>query len=243
MSISLLTYNELTDDDINIDLHMHTNQTDGEESVEAIIQKSVEKGLKRIAITEHVRSSSDWFDRFEYAVRETAYTYPMIEVLVGAEAKVLDKQGNMDISEKVFDKSDIILGSVHSIPDGKGGILSFNSMTPRELAKTEYELAVGMLNHSPIDVLAHPGGMYSTRYGGFPIEYIIELMILTKENNKAIEISSKYTKNVYDFLTACGEINPAVSIGSDVHNLQHIGKCKEMLHQFEYKTFQRRVIL
>lgn len=239
MTISFLSFNELSDDDINVDCHIHTDQTDGEESVENIIQKAIEKGLNKIAFTEHVRAGTDWFDRFANSVRETALQYPEIEVLVGAEAKVLDKQGNMDISVDILTKSDIILGSVHSIPDGKGGIVAFDSMTPRVLAEIEYELAIGMLKHAPIDVLAHPGGMYSSRYGGFPIAYFKELMILAKANDKAIEFSSKYTKNVHDFLSACGDIDPTVSIGSDVHKLEHIGNCKNKLLQFDYKSYQR----
>ncbi|OJF91900.1 PHP domain-containing protein [Alkalibacterium sp. 20] len=240
MSINFITFNELKDIDIMYDFHIHTNQTDGQESIETMIKTAIDKGLNKIAFTEHVRKNSDWFGKFAESVKETASKYSGIEVLVGAETKVLDKYGNLDISDTILEKSDIILGSVHSIPDEKGGFIDFSTLTPWELAEIEFELSKGMLKYAPIDVLAHPGGMYSSRYGGFPIEYFKELMILAKANDKAIEFNSKYIKNAYDFLSACGDIDPALSVGSDAHKAEEVGNCKHMLNQFEYKTFQRR---
>lgn len=240
MKLEFINFNQLKDEDINADLHMHTNQTDGEESIDTIIQTAVHIGLKRIAFTEHVRASTDWFDDFADAVREAASNYPTIEVLVGAETKVIDYQGDLDITVDILNKSDIILGSVHSLPDKKGGIIDFSELTPRELAEIEFELAKGILKHSPVDVLSHPGGMYSARYGAFPINYLKELMYYAKVNDKAIECSSKYLKNPYDFLSICSEINPAISIGSDAHRAEEVGNCRQMLKNFEYKTFQRR---
>lgn len=240
MKPSFKHFNQLTDKDINIDYHIHTNQTDGHDSIDTIIKESLVKGLKGIAFTEHVRTSSDWFSEFADNVREAASHHPNIEVLVGAETKALDYQGGLDITVETLTKSDIILGSVHRIPDGKGGAIKFTDLKPRELAEIEFELARGMLKHSPIDVLAHPGGVYSLNHGAFPTRYFKELMYYAKVNDKAIEFSSRYLKNHYDFLSLCGEISPLVSIGSDVHNAKDIGSCRDTLHKFEYKTFQRR---
>ena len=36
-----------------IDLHMHTNNSDGTDSVKDILKKAQEKGLKYISITDH----------------------------------------------------------------------------------------------------------------------------------------------------------------------------------------------
>ncbi|WP_423189021.1 PHP domain-containing protein [Alkalibacterium sp. f15] len=242
MSISFINFNELKDNDITYDFHIHTNQTDGQDSIETMIKASIENGLNKIAFTEHVRIDTDWFDRFAESVKETASKYPGIEVLVGAETKALDNYGNLDISETIIDKSDIILGSVHRIPDGRGGFLDFSALSPQKLAEIEFELSIGMLRNSPINVLAHPGGMYSSRYGGFPIEYFKELMMLSKENNKAIELNSRYIKNAYDFLYSCGEINPKISIGSDAHKAENVGNCTKLLSQFQYVDFQKERI-
>lgn len=239
MSITFLEFNELQDKDIKFDFHIHTNQTDGHDTIDSIIKKSKEIGLDKIAFTEHVRKDTDWFDMFAESVKEAASNYSGIEVLVGAETKAMDKYGNLDISDRILDRSDVILGSVHRIPDEKRGFLDFSSLSPQKLAEIEFELSVGMLKHAPIDVLAHPGGMYSSRYGGFPIEYFKELMVLSKANNKAIELNSRYIKNVYDYLIACGEINPKVSVGSDAHYASNVGDCTNLLNLFDYNFFQK----
>lgn len=240
MEPSFNHFNDLSVQNLNIEYHMHTNQTDGKDSIEKMLRAASDKGIRQLAFTEHIRADSSWFDEFKARVKQAAELYPDIDVLIGVETKVIDLQGDLDISVDVLSKADIILGSVHSIPDSKGGVIPFSDLSPRELASIEFELAKGMLKHAPIDVLAHPGGMYASRYGGFPIHYIKELMYLAKVNDKAIEFSSKYAKNPYDFLTACGEINPQVSIGSDAHEAGAVGQCQQMLIDFDFVKFQRR---
>ncbi len=242
MSLQFVNFNKLSVDDINFDFHIHTNQTDGHDSIETIIKKAIEMGLDKIAFTEHVRKDTEWFDRFAYSIKEVAARYSGIEVLVGAETKVVDKFGNLDISDQILYRSEIILGSVHRLPDGNGGFLDFSTLSPAKLAEIEFELSVGMLEKSPINVLSHPGGMYSSRYGGFSIEYFRELMKLSKANNKAIELNSRYIKNIYDFLSACGDIDPLISIGSDAHKAENVGDCTKLLNQFEFEKFQKENI-
>lgn len=242
MSLHFISFNELSANNINFDFHIHTNQTDGNDSIESIIKRAINVGLDKIAFTEHVRKDTDWFDCFADSIKKIASRYPSIEVLVGAETKAVDKFGNLDISDRILYRSEIVLGSVHRLPDGKGGFLDFSSLAPAKLAEIEFELSIGMLEKSPINVLAHPGGMYSSRYGGFPVKYFRELMKLSKDNNKAIELNSRYIKNVYDFLSICGEINPLISIGSDAHKVEDIGSCTNLLRQFKFEEFQKENI-
>ena len=239
MSLQFLKFNELHDNDINFDFHIHTNQTDGHDSIESIIERAIDVGLDKIAFTEHVRKDTEWFDKFADSIKEVASRYSGIEVLVGVETKAVDKFGNLDISDQIFYRSEIILGSVHRLPDEKEGFLDFSTLSPTKLAEIEFELSVGMLQKSSINVLSHPGGMYSSRYGGFPIKYFRELMKLSKANNIAIELNSKYIKNAYDFLSACGDINPLISIGSDAHKKENVGDCTKLLSLFKFEEFQK----
>ena len=51
----------------NVDLHMHTNWTDGKNSVFKMHDYSCKKKLKKILFSEHARSTSgDWFDKFRF---------------------------------------------------------------------------------------------------------------------------------------------------------------------------------
>ncbi len=153
-------FNDLSPKDFNVDYHIHTNQTDGLNTIDDIIKTARAYKISEIAFTEHVRKNTRWFDTFADRVRESAKRYTDITVYVGCETKVLDKKGNLDVSDKILYRSDIVLGSVHRIPNGKGGFFDFAALTPQELADVELELSLRMLEKSPMDVLAHPGGCF-----------------------------------------------------------------------------------
>ncbi|MDJ0795924.1 MAG: PHP domain-containing protein [Calothrix sp. MO_167.B12] len=217
--------------DINCDLHMHTSRTDGKAGVSEILQLSVQQGLSCVAFTEHVRKDTKWFPEFIQEVRSEAEAYPQLQVLIGCEAKALDATGGFDVSEEILAKCDLVLGSVHRFPNYQGGYLNVSHLTPEEFAQIEFELALGLLKFAPIDVLAHPGGMYSKRHGEFPTKLMRELMEVSLERQLAIEINTSYLRNLPNFLDLCTEVNPYVSIGSDVHRLKQLANCRDQLHR------------
>jgi putative hydrolase len=222
-------FRELDRAALNVDLQVHSARTDGEGSVGEILRRARERGLSAIALTEHVRRDSDWFLAFAKGVCESARSFPGLRVYVGCEAKALDADGSLDASEEILSRCDIVLGSVHRFPDGRGGTLEFDSLDPGSIAEIECELALGLLRAAPIDVLAHPGGMSQRRLGAFPEEFWRRLLEASLERGIAVEINASYLADVPGFLRLCSEINPFVSIGSDAHRLSEIGRCRDML--------------
>jgi putative hydrolase len=215
--------------DINCDLHMHTTQTDGQAEMQAVIEQSIAVGLSCIAFTEHVRRDTGWFGQFVADIRHFRTQYPQLQLLIGCEAKALDPAGGFDASPELLAECDLVLGSVHRFPDRRGGFLDFAKLTPAATAAIEFELAMGLLEAAPIDVLAHPGGMYARRYGDFPHELMGQLMEKSIAQGIAIEISPAYLPDFAAFLGLCREINPYVSIGSDMHKLADVGRCRDLL--------------
>lgn len=222
-------FRELNSDALNVEYQVHTIQTDGEGTVEEILSFARERGIGALAFTEHVRVATDWFPDFSSDIRERAAGFPEMKVFVGCETKAMDENGTLDISKEVLEASDIVLGSVHRFPDGKGGYLDFKTLSANETADIEFRLAMGMVRNAPIDVLAHPGGMYERRHGAFHEKYFRDLMTATLERGIAIEINSSYLVDAGKFIQLCKEINPIVSIGSDAHKLEELGKCRDML--------------
>lgn len=231
-------FNEMDNDKTNYDFHIHTNQTDGTDTIETILKKAKEKNIISIAFTEHVREETDWFDSFADNVRKSAEKFPEITVFVGCETKALDNKGRLDVTDKILGKCDIVLGSVHRIQKDKNEYIDFSQIDPFRLAELELEMSIGMLENSPIDVLAHPGGMYSSRYGGYPTNYFKEMMRVSAGNGKAIEVNSMYLKNAYDFFEASSHINPYISIGSDAHKADDIGNGINLINTFKSKYFK-----
>ncbi len=223
-------FNELDYSDINVELHLHTKWTDGEASVEDIMSRSISAGLRQIAFTEHVRRDTAWYSDFASEVRRVASQYPGIDVYVGCEAKVLDTAGRFDANESTLAQCDIVLGSVHRFPDDSGGFLDFSSLPANRFAEIEFELACGLLERAPIDVLAHPGGMFFRRFGiDFPEPLMRELMRQSLGCGVAIEINSAYLNDIDSYLHLCAGINPIVSVGSDMHRLANLGHCRDLI--------------
>ncbi len=223
-------FRDLSTADLQCDLHVHTRRTDGEEEIETILRAASERGLRRIAFTEHVRRDSSWFHDFAREVRDRSRAHPHLEVLVGCETKALDPSGAIDASEAILDECDIVLGSVHRFPDPAGGFVDTARYGPEELARSECELAMGLLRSGHIDVLAHPGGMYARRHGrDLPGDLLRPLVATAIERGVAVEINSSYARDLEGLLSLLDELDPLVSIASDVHRLRDLGRCRDLL--------------
>lgn len=228
-SPGLVRFHDLDAERLNVEFQVHTTQTDGHGTIDEVLEAARDRGVGALAFTEHVRLDTPWFPDFARRVREAARRFPGVRVLVGCEAKALDTAGTLDVADEVRAECDLVLGSVHRFPDGAGGYLRFEDFSPAALADAECALAVGLLRHAPIDVLAHPGGMYQRRHGRYPDDLYREMMAASLERGVAIEINASYLADFDAFLRLCDEMNPWVSIGSDVHRLDEMGRCRDAL--------------
>ena len=222
-------FNALDGDAVNVEWHLHTSHTDGQAGVEEVLRAAQAKGLRSVAFTEHVRRSSIWFAAFAAAVREAASRFPDLEVLVGCEAKALDISGALDASDEILALCDIVLGSVHRVPDAAGEVRPFAEQSTEELHRRELELALGLIENGRISALAHPMGMLQRQRGIFPVESMRRILAAAARRGVAVEISSSYLVDWDGFLRLCGEADPPVSIGSDAHKVEELGTCRDRL--------------
>jgi putative hydrolase len=223
-------FSELNEHLCNVEHHVHTRWTDGKPSVAEALATASVRGLRSIAFTEHVRAEeSEWFAKFAAEVRAARPPDGALEVLVGCEAKALDVDGGLDVSDAILEQCDIVLGSVHRWPAADGTLVNFAELPREEFAETETRFALGLLQNGDIDVLAHPGGMYQRRHGDFPSELMAHLIEASRAAGIAIEISSSYLRDVAGFIALLREIDPFVSIGSDAHTLETIGVCRDVV--------------
>ncbi len=223
-------FRDLTEADLQRDLHVHTSRTDGHADAAALLARAEERGLRCLAFTEHVRRDSGWFGDFAEDVRRRARAHPRLEVLVGCEAKALDADGALDASEEILDACEIGLGSVHRFSRPGGGFLDTAAMSREELAERELEWALGLVRSPRVDVLAHPGGMFARRHGAdLPEPLMRTLVDAASAGGVAVEINASYVKDADRMLALLDELNPRVSVGSDVHALDDVGRCRDLL--------------
>jgi DNA polymerase (family 10) len=137
--------------DIRGDLHMHTTETDGMNSIREMAEAAFARGLKYIAITDHSKNLAmtngmdDW-RALEHVKRIREVDAEMegrIRVLAGVEVDILG-EGELDLADETLSEMDIVVASVHSRFDQ-----TIEQMTERILRAIE---------NPHVRILGHPTG-------------------------------------------------------------------------------------
>jgi DNA polymerase (family 10) len=113
--------NLITLDDIRGDLHMHTEATDGRDTIRQMAEAAIARGLAYIAITDHSKNlamTNGLDDARALAhiqrIREVdAEMEGRIRILPGIEVDILG-EGQLDLDDSTLAQMDIIVASVHS---------------------------------------------------------------------------------------------------------------------------------
>ena len=143
--------NLITRADIRGDLHMHTNATDGRDSIKQMAEAALSRGLSYIAITDHSKNlaMTNGLDDARaiahvYSIREIdAEMDGKIRVLAGIEVDIL-AEGELDLSNETLAQMDIVVASIHSRFDQP-----IEQMTDRILRAIE---------NPHVRILGHPTG-------------------------------------------------------------------------------------
>jgi DNA polymerase (family 10) len=107
--------------DIRGDLHMHTSETDGRDSIREMAEAALARGLAYIAITDHSKNLAmtngmDDARALEHVRRIRAVDKEMggqIRVLAGIEVDIL-ADGAIDLEDSTLAEMEIVVASVHS---------------------------------------------------------------------------------------------------------------------------------
>src|SRR5215472_9368828 len=137
--------------DIRGDLHMHTSETDGSNTIREMAEAALARGLKYIAITDHSKNlamTNGMDDKRALAhvkrIREVdAEMHGRIRVLAGIEVDIL-AEGELDLTDETLAQMDIVVASVHSRFDQ-----TIEQMTERILRAIE---------NPHVKILGHPTG-------------------------------------------------------------------------------------
>jgi len=143
--------NLITLADIRGDLHMHTDATDGRDTIRQMAEAALARGLAYIAITDHSKNlamTNGLDDARALAhikrIREVdAEMEGRIRILPGIEVDIL-AEGQLDLDDSTLAQMDIVVASVHSRFD-----LAQEQMTDRILRAIE---------NPHTRILGHPTG-------------------------------------------------------------------------------------
>lgn len=224
-------FNELDDNSINVDFHLHSTWTDGKHSIEDIFECAKKKGLHAIAITDHIRKESTYFDNYKKLINDLNIKENNCNIYCGFEAKVADFSGNIDVKESVVKDSDIAIVSVHRFPLGKN-LYNASEFKKNIAQEIELELSIAAIKKGGFNVMGHAGGMSLTYFKEFPNIFFEEIIVACKDNEIAFDLSGRYHKNVInDLHPLLRKHNPYISVGTDSHNMYQMGSWNKKLKE------------
>jgi DNA polymerase (family 10) len=163
------------------DVHMHTTETDGRDTLEVMVAAAAARGLQYVAITDHsqnlaMANGMDEARTLPHAarVRSLDGRYGSLRILAGVECDILP-DGRMDLADECLAALDLVIASVHSAM-----AQSENEMTARIIRAIE---------HPHVDIIGHPTNRLLLRRP--PSQVNIEKVIdAAAANNVALEINS-----------------------------------------------------
>lgn len=215
-------FRSISRDYLYTDKHIHSSWSDGDSDIHSIVEKARAIGLKHIAITDHIRSSSTYFDNYFDEIKRIGLELNM-NILAGFEAKVENLFGDVDFSSNVVNRAEIKIASVHRFPIG-GKLYEPQIFTKEICQEIEFEITIAAIKNRKFDVLGHAGAMSLKVYNDFRVDYFEDIILKCKENDIAFELNSCHHLPVLDgLLDLLYKYDALVSFGSDAHKLDDIG--------------------
>jgi len=214
--------------DIRGDVHMHTVETDGRNTIEEMAEAARARGYQYLAITDHSKNLAfangltderalEHIERIRAAEKALAAKpangkAKPIRIFAGVEVDIL-ADGTLDLSDEVLAQMDIVIASVHS---------HFNqdraTMTERLLK------AIANRNTS---IIGHPTGRQLLRRDAYPIDFDTVLKAAAK-HKVAMELNAYPDRlDLNDVhLRLAKQHGVKIVINTDAHHTSHMEKLK-----------------
>lgn len=211
---------------IKQDFHLHSNFSDGKNSIEEMTRLAIRLGLKQIAFTDHVRKETKWLNNYIAEIGRVQKRHPEIIINSGIEAKIIDLDGNLDARKDFFKKVDLVLAAFHRIPKGRENYLSKEEiLTNKKLALSFfYRAMMKVLENKNVDIIAHPTAILKLYKIRTP--YLMKKKIARQANkfNKIFEINKKFKVPDRDFIKTLKKHKIKLIYGSDSHSVNEFRK-------------------
>lgn len=204
--------------DIRGDLHMHTSETDGKNTIREMAEAALERGYGYIAITDHSKNLAmtnglDDARALQHVERIRAVDREMegrIRIFPGIEVDIL-ADGALDLSDEVLAQMDIVIASVHS---------HFN-----QPAEQMTERILRAIENPFVRVLGHPTGRLLLRREPFALDLEAVLRRCSElgvavEHNAYPERLDLNDRN----LRLAKELGCKIVVNTDAHHTSHLEK-------------------
>jgi DNA polymerase (family 10) len=209
----------ITQEDIQGDVHMHTVETDGKNTIEEMAEAAKAHGYKYMAITDHSKNLAfaNGLDdpravQHIARIREVGKKIDGITIFAGIEVDILT-DGDLDLSEDVLAQMDIVIASVHSVFNQEP-----EKMTDRLLKAVE---------NPNTSIIGHPTGRIQLRRDSY--QYNIQAVLAAAAKRKvAMELNAYPDRlDLNDVhLRQAKQQGVKIVINTDAHHTSHMEKIR-----------------
>ena len=209
----------ISEKDLQGDVHMHTVETDGKNTIEEMAEAALAHGYKYIAITDHSKNlafANGLDDQRALAhiqrIREVSKRMNGIRIFAGIEVDILG-DGDLDLSDDVLSQMDVVIASVHS---------QFNQ--DREKMTERLLKAIENPNTS---ILGHPTGRQLLRRDAYPFD-MVAILKAAAQHKVAMELNSYPERlDLNDIhLRQAKQHGVRIVINTDSHHTSHLTKIR-----------------
>ncbi|HXZ80833.1 MAG TPA: DNA polymerase/3'-5' exonuclease PolX [Terriglobales bacterium] len=209
----------ITEQDLLGDVHMHTVETDGRNTIEEMVEAARARGYKYMAITDHSQNLAfanglDDERALEHIrrIRTADQQIEGIKVFAGVEVDIL-ADGSLDLSDFVLEQMDLVIASVHS---------HFNQ-GPQEMT----DRLLKALANPHVSILGHPTGRLLLRRDAYPYD-MEAVMAAAAKNRVAMELNAYPDRlDLNDrHLRMAKERGVKTVINTDSHHTSHMEKIR-----------------
>ena len=226
----------ITQGDLQGDVHMHTVETDGRNTIEEMAEAARQHGYKYMAITDHSKNLAfanglDDKRAVEHIARIRAAneTTDGIRIFAGIEVDILG-DGSLDLSDGVLEQMDLVIASVHS-HFGQ----AFSEMTDRLLKA---------LSNRNVSILGHPTGRLLLRRDAYQFD-MDAILKSAARNRVAMELNSYPDRlDLCDrHLRMAKQQGVKIVINTDSHHTSHLDKIRYGVLQARRAWLDREDVL
>jgi DNA polymerase (family X) len=209
----------ISEADLQGDVHMHTVETDGRNTIEEMAQAAKDRGYKYIAITDHSKNLAfanglDDKRAVEHIqrIRKANKQIEGIKIFAGIEVDIL-ADGTLDLSDSVLEQMDVVIASVHS-HFGQ----SSSETTDRLLRAVE---------NSNTSLLGHPTGRLLLRRDAYQFD-VDTVLKAAAQKKVAMELNSYPDRlDLCDrHLRLAKQYGVKIVINTDSHHTSHLEKIR-----------------
>ena len=209
----------ITQPDIQGDVHMHTVETDGRNTIEEMAEAAKARGYKYMAITDHSKNlafANGLDDTRAVAhnarIREAGKQIEGITIFAGIEVDIL-ADGDLDLSDDVLAQMDLVIASVHSV---------FN----QDSAKMTERLLKAIENPNT-SIIGHPTGRIQLRREGYAFD-MTAILTAAAKHKVAMELNSYPDRlDLNDVhLRQAKQRGVKIVINTDSHHTSHMEKIR-----------------